>query len=79
MPRVNNLKNKYMVSDFYEDLKLECKRYGITQKIQADLLGCSIQNISHHYRYHSFSLEQYLLIESALKDAKKKREALRDG
>ena len=79
MPRVIFNKNKYLISDFYENLKLECKRYGITQEMQAELLGITKQCVCYHYRNHSFSLEQYLLIESAIKERKDKREALRNG
>ena len=79
MPRVNLNSEKYMISDFHEKLKQECRTYGISLQKQAEACGCSRQNLSRLYKNNTLSLRQYLLINNKLEEAKREREALRNG
>ena len=74
MPRIKANKNIYLVKDTVEDLRWECKRYGLSQKEQAMLLNCTEQNIGKHYRNASFSIGQFLIIKNRLEELKAQQE-----
>ena len=79
MPRVNLNSEKYMISDAHEKLKQECRTYKITLDMQAEACGCTKQNLSKLYKNNTLSLRQYLLINNKLEEAKREREASRNG
>ena len=66
MPRTKLNKENYYVADAIEELRWKCKRYGLTQKEQAELVGCTPQNLSKRYANRSLSLRQYLIIQKKL-------------
>ena len=73
MPRIKANKNIYLVKDTVEDLRWECKRYGLSLKEQSQLLNCTEQNVGKHYRNASFSIGQYLIIKQRLEEIKAKK------
>lgn len=61
-----NLIESKNAEDEIENLRWKSKRYGFTQEMQAELLGCTTRNINTHYRRKSFSAKQFLMLQDRL-------------
>jgi hypothetical protein len=70
MPRVLINKAEDQAKDAINNLKWECKKYGFSQEQQAELCGCTPQNICKAYKNQSLSARQYLLITARLDEIK---------
>lgn len=64
MPKVFLNRAKDQAKKEIDNLKWDCRKNGFPQEDQAELCGCTPQNICKAYKNHSLSAIQYLMIRA---------------
>ena len=70
MPRIDAYRYRYQAKAMIRDLHGQLLARGVHDVQVAGWLNCTSQNVGHHFRNGTFTLEQFLTIQGNLAELK---------